>query len=33
MSGEQFGYLLPFEVISLLLLACIAGGILLARKR
>ena len=25
--------LLPFEVISLLLLACIVGGILIARKR
>lgn len=30
--GEQ-GYLLPFEVISILLLACIVGGILIARKR
>lgn len=30
--GEQ-GYLLPFEVISVLLLACIVGGILIARKR
>jgi len=24
---------LPFEVISILLLACIVGGILIARKR
>ena len=33
MSPEKQGYLLPFEVISLLLLACIVGGILIARKR
>ena len=33
MSSEKFGYILPFEVISLLLLACIVGGILIARKR
>lgn len=33
MSSGKFGYLLPFEVISLLLLACIVGGILIARKR
>ena len=32
-SGVKFGYLLPFEVISLLFLACIVGGILIARKR
>ena len=30
-SGEQ-GYLLPFEAVSLLLLACIVAGLLIARK-
>ena len=29
----KYGYVLPFEVISILLLACIVGGILIARKR
>lgn len=33
MSSDKYGYILPFEVISLLLLACIIGGILIARKR
>ena len=33
MSSDKYGYVLPFEVISLLLLACIVGGILIARKR
>ncbi len=33
MSPEKYGYILPFEVISLLLLACIVGGIMIARKR
>lgn len=33
MGAGRHGYLLPFEVISLLLLACIVGGILIARKR
>lgn len=33
MSGEKFGFVLPFEVISILLLACIVGGIMIARKR
>ncbi len=33
MSGDKYGYILPFEVISILLLACIIGGILIARKR
>lgn len=33
MGTEKYQYLLPFEVISLLLLACIVGGILIARKR
>ncbi len=31
-TGKQ-QYLLPFEAISILLLACIIGGILIARKR
>ncbi|MDH8702020.1 NADH-quinone oxidoreductase subunit J [Dysgonomonadaceae bacterium PH5-43] len=30
---EKYQYILPFEVLSLLLLACIIGGILIARKR
>lgn len=30
---EKYQYLLPFEVISILLLACIVGGIMIARKR
>lgn len=30
---EKFQYLLPFEAISVLLLACIVGGIMIARKR
>ena len=33
MSRDKYGYVLPFEVISLLLLACIVGGIMIARKR
>jgi NADH-quinone oxidoreductase subunit J len=33
MGTEKYQYLLPFEVLSLLLLACIVGGILIARKR
>lgn len=32
MGTEKHQYLLPFEVISLLLLACIIGAILIARK-
>ena len=31
-GGEKFQYLLPFEAISVLLLACIIGGITVARK-
>lgn len=30
---DKFQYLLPFEAISVLLLACIIGGIMIARKR
>jgi NADH-quinone oxidoreductase subunit J len=33
MGTEKYQYLLPFEVVSVLLLACIIGGILIARKR
>ena len=33
MGTEKYQYLLPFEVLSVLLLACIIGGILIARKR
>lgn len=33
MGTEKYQYVLPFEVISILLLACIVGGILIARKR
>ncbi len=33
LSTEANGYLLPFEAVSILLLACIVGGLLIARKR
>lgn len=33
MGTGKHQYLLPFEVISILLLACIVGGIMIARKR
>ncbi|MDR2684275.1 MAG: NADH-quinone oxidoreductase subunit J [Prevotellaceae bacterium] len=33
LGTEKFQYLLPFELISVLLLACIVGGIMIARKR
>lgn len=33
MGTERYQYLLPFEVISILLLACIIAGILIARKK
>lgn len=33
MGTGQFQYLLPFEAISILLLACIIGGVAVARKR
>lgn len=32
-GAGKYQYVLPFEVISVLLLACIIGGILIARKR
>ncbi|KAA6315741.1 NADH-quinone oxidoreductase subunit J [termite gut metagenome] len=33
MGTEKYQYILPFEVLSMLLLACIIGGILIARKK
>lgn len=33
LSSDKYGYLLPFEAVSILLLACIVGGLLIARKR
>ena len=33
MGTEKYQYLLPFEAISILLLACIIGGIIIARKK
>ena len=33
LSGDKYGYLLPFEAVSILLQACIEGGLLIARKR
>jgi NADH-quinone oxidoreductase subunit J len=33
MGSGKNQYVLPFEVISILLLACIVGGLLIARKR
>lgn len=33
LSTEANGYLLPFEAVSVLLLACIVAGLLIARKR
>lgn len=33
MGSGKFQYLLPFEAISILLLACIIGGVVVARKR
>jgi len=33
MGTDKYQYLLPFEILSVLLLACIIGGILIARKR
>lgn len=33
MGADKYQYVLPFEVISILLLACIVGGIMIARKR
>ena len=33
LSSDKFGYLLPFEAVSILLLVCIVGGLVIARKR
>lgn len=33
LSTDHNGYLLPFEAVSVLLLACIVGGLVIARKR
>ncbi len=33
LDTDKFGYLLPFEAISILLLACIIGGVVIARRR
>jgi NADH-quinone oxidoreductase subunit J len=33
LSTDVGGYLLPFEAVSILLLACIVGGLIIARKR
>jgi NADH:ubiquinone oxidoreductase subunit 6 (chain J) len=33
MGTGKYQYLLPFEILSVLLLACIIGGILIARKK
>lgn len=33
MGSGHFQYLLPFEAVSVLLLACIIGGVVVARKR
>lgn len=33
LSSDKYGYVLPFEAVSILLLACIIGALLIARKR
>lgn len=33
LSTDKWGYLLPFEAVSVLLLACIIGGVVIARRR
>ena len=33
LSTDKFGFLLPFEAVSILLLACIIGGLVVARRR
>lgn len=33
LSTDMNGYLLPFEAVSILLLACIVAGVMIARKR
>ncbi len=33
LSFDKYGYVLPFEAVSVLLLACIVGALVIARKR
>lgn len=33
LSFDKYGYVLPFEAVSILLLACIVAGLIIARKR
>ena len=33
LGTDRFQYLLPFEAVSVLLLSCIIGGVVVARKR
>ena len=33
LGSDKYGYILPFEAVSILLSACIIGGLLIARKR
>lgn len=33
LSSDKYGYLLPFEAVSVLLLACIIGGVTIARNK
>lgn len=33
LSSDKYGYVLPFEAVSVLILACIIGGVMIARKR
>lgn len=33
MGADKFQYILPFEALSMFLLACVVGGIMIARKR
>ena len=33
LGSDKYGYILPFEAVSILLFACIIGGLLIARKR
>jgi NADH-quinone oxidoreductase subunit J len=33
LASGKYGYLLPFETVSVLLLACIIAGLIIARKR
>lgn len=33
LNSDKFGLLLPFEAVSVLLLACIIGGVVIARRR